>query len=141
MKTEAEIDALVGARPGEDLRVCDSWRSLNLGSLGFIADHSEPVYARQPGTVSVESAPSELEIREVTSRTDLEEFEVASVEGFESPRSGDPLQSHAEASLGNDKMRYYIGSVGGRVVSVSIGCVSDGVVGTATELGKITVVP
>ena len=66
---------------------------------------------------------------EVTSRADLEEFERASAEGFESPTAGEPLQWHAEASLGHANMRYHIGRVGGRAVSVSIGCVSDGVIG------------
>lgn len=128
-ETEAEIDELVRARPADDLRVCDSWRTLNLEPLGFATDDSEPVYARPPGTASVPSDPLELEIREVTNRDDLEEFELASVEGFESPTDGTPLRWHAEASLGHANMRYYIGSVGGHTASVSMGCVSDGVVG------------
>ena len=127
--SESEIDGLVRARPGDDLRVCDSWQSLDLGALGFVVENPNPVYARPPGTTSEVSTPSELWIREVANRDDLEEFELASIEGFESPRGGKPLRWHSEASLGNADMRYYIGSVGGRAVSVSIGCVSDGVIG------------
>ena len=128
-ETEAEIDGLVRAMPRDDLRVCDSWRSLNLGTLGFLVENPNPVYGRAPSAARAAPIPSELKISEVVSRNDLEEFDRASVEGFESPRSGESLQWHAEASLGHANMRYYIGSVGGRAVSVSIGCVSGGVIG------------
>ena len=125
----AEIDGLVRARPHDDLRVCDFWRSLDLGALGFVAENPNPVYARAPSAVRAAPMPSELEISEVAASADLEEFERASVEAFESPTGGEPLQWHAETSLGHANMRYYIGRVGSRAVCVSIGCVSDGVIG------------
>lgn len=116
-------------RPDDDLTMCDFGQSLELGALGFVVDKTEPVYARAPSAAPAAQVPSELEVSEVVNRADLEEFERASGEGFESPTAGEPLQWHAEASLGHPDMRYYIGRVGGRAVSVSIGCVSDGIIG------------
>jgi hypothetical protein len=59
----------------------------------------------------------------------LEEFEEASFEGFEHVGVYNPGCWHAPASLDDPYMRYFIGRVQGRAVSVSIGVISDGVVG------------
>lgn len=124
----AVVERLVELRPNGKLSVMDSWMDLDLTHLGFELDGHSPFYVRPPGPLPATAIPSELEIAQVSSPADLQDFELASFQGFEASGAHTIGRWHHEASLGDPNMRYFSGRVGGKTVSVSIGCVSDGVV-------------
>ena len=129
-----EIEQLVAAREQDQLEVMDWWRALDLTCLGFeliwnTGVEPAPYLVRQPGERPPDAAPPELEVSQVRTPETLEEFEEATFEGFESAGAYKPGCWHAPASLDDPDMRYFIGRVNGKAVSVSIGVISDGVVG------------
>ena len=125
----AEIEELVALRRGQDFALCDSWMDLELRYLGFEPQQPEPWYVRPPGPRPAVTMPEELELSQVTGPVELAEFERASVEGFGGSAAPRPHEWHSPASLGHPNMPYFAGRIDGRIVSVSIACVSDGVVG------------
>lgn len=132
--TMREIEQLVATREKDQLAVQDWWRVLDLTSLGFelvwnTGIEPAPVFMRRPGKHPPDAVPSELEVVRVRTREVLEEFEEASFEGFDGVGMHTPGTLHAPASLDDPDMRYFIGRVDGVAVSVSIGVVSDGVLG------------
>ena len=129
-----EIEQLVVAHEQDQVEVIDWWRVLNLTSLGFelpgnTGIEPAPYLLRPPGVQPSVAIPPELEIERVRTPETLEEFEEASFEGFELVGVYNPGCWHAPASLDDPDMRYFTGRVQGRAVSVSIGVISDGVVG------------
>ncbi|MFQ5933205.1 MAG: GNAT family N-acetyltransferase [Dehalococcoidia bacterium] len=127
----AEIEELVAARRSDDFTLVDSWMELDLVDLGFELGDAEPWYVRSPEPPATGSSPSEPEIEQVADAAGLKGFEKASLEGFETtrPRELGTFGIHAVASLKDPRLRYFTGRVAGRVVSVSMSYVSDGVVG------------
>ena len=129
-----EIEQLVAAREQDQLEVTDWWRTLDLTSLGFelvwnTAIEPAPYLVRPPGVHPPVAVPPELEIARVRTPETLAEFESASFEGFETSGPHTPGRFHAPASLDDPDMRYFVGRVQGQAMSVSIGVVSEGVVG------------
>ena len=129
-----EIEQLVAARGQDQLEVKDWWRTLDLTSLGFelawnTGVEPAPYLVRPPGAHPPVAVPPELEVARVRTPETLAEFEAASFEGFEGVGAHAPVCWHAPPSLDDPDMRYFIGRVQGQAVSVSIGVISDGVVG------------
>ena len=129
-----EIEQLVAVREHDELEVIDWWRALDLTSLGFefkwnTGIEPAPYLMLPPGLHTPVAIPPELEVERVRTPETLEEFEEASFEGYEGVGVYKPRCWHAPASLDDPDMRYFIGRVGGQAVSVSIGVISDGVVG------------
>ena len=124
----AVVERLVELRPNDKLSVMDSWMDLDLTHLGFELDGHSPLYVRPPGPLPATDIPPELEMTDVSSPAALQDFELASFQAFEASGAHTIGRWHHEASLGDPDMRYFSGRVGGKTVSVSIGCVSDGVV-------------
>lgn len=129
-----EIEQLVAAREHNQLEVIDWWRALDLTSLGFefkwnTGIEPAPYLVLPPSLHTPVAIPPELEVEQVRTPETLEEFEEASFDGFEQVEAYKPGCWHAPASLDDPDMRYFIGRVGGQAVSVSIGVISDGVVG------------
>lgn len=128
------VERLVELRPNDKFSVVDWWMDLDFTRLGLELDRHSLWYVRPPGPLPAPAIPPELEIAGVLPPADLQDFEFASFGA-----SGTLLTGgwHHEASLGDPNMRYLSGRVDGRTVSVSIGCVRDGVAevyGVATLL-------
>lgn len=125
----AEIQRLVSARHDGDFTLRDCWMALDLTDRGFEPEASEPWYSRQTSPPPTRYTPPELRIDRVTEADGLEAFEDAAIEAFEMTTSTRSRPWHAAASLDHPQGRYLAGTVDGRIVSVSIAYVSDGVVG------------
>ncbi len=126
----SEIEHLVAARKKANFVLCDSFGELDLTGLGFKLFGTETFYFRPALPDQRVAISPELKIEEIRTPGELAAFERATYEGFEYdgdiPETG---EWHAAASLGKPNMRYFAGRVEGRMVSVSIAVVSDGVVG------------
>jgi hypothetical protein len=113
------------------LSVCDSWSTLDLRSHEFTVDEESEWMARAPSTLG-RIGPRALSIEKVDDEEALAEFEQASIDGFESPGLHDLGRGglHAPRILDDENMHVYVGRVeGGRVVSVAMAYVSQGLVG------------
>jgi hypothetical protein len=122
---EAPEEALARV-PGS---VCDAWQTLDLTPHGFRPWRTEPWFYRASGPLS-DTPPPELELVEVTTGAEVEEFEAVSVRGF----GGEddtiaPGTIHPPTILADDAMKMFVGRVDGRPVAAAMGYRLDDVVG------------
>jgi hypothetical protein len=125
----SEIEALTKTRKPDGLIIADCWMNLDLSRLGFEAVDVEPWYISPPIPLP-HTTPADLRIEQVSTLSGLREFEAASLKGFGVPDSAisTPFQVHAESSIEDPRLHYFIGRVDGEVASVSMAYVSDGIV-------------
>jgi hypothetical protein len=104
---------------------------MDLRDLGFSVHERGRWFLRPSGPGPEATAPPELSIESVTDAETLREFEVASIEGFESPglHRIRPLGLHAPAILDDPRMRVFVGRVDGRAVAAAMAYVGDSIVG------------
>jgi GNAT superfamily N-acetyltransferase len=125
-----EVAQLRSQRAGGSFSVCDSWDELDLGGLGFTPFQAGRWLVRAPAPARREPPP-ELSVEQVRADSELETFERASIDGFESPalhRLG-RFGVHPPAALADERMNLFAGRVSDRVVSVSMAYRSNDVVG------------
>ncbi len=130
----SEVEQFVSMRGNDRIAIMDWWKELDLRPLGFdymwnTDTEPAPYLYRAPGDLPPLGTPPELEIVRVTDPAALEQFEEASFVGYEHQGEFRPGRWHHRASLDDAGTIYFSGIVDGRVVSTSIGVISDGVVG------------
>ena len=110
--------------------ICDAWQALDLAPHGFRVRRTEPWFYRSPGALPDASPPPELEVVAVSTPEEVQEFEAASVRGFESEGASIAAGTyHPPAVLEDDAMYMFIGRLEGRAVAVATGYRTDAVVG------------
>lgn len=130
--TAVTLDA--GATPddlaGQPGTVCDSWSAIDLEPHGYAATAREPWFVRPPGPV-VHAAPQELEIVQVQTAVEVEEFERTSVRGFsdDDEAAVDPGSIHPAAILADSGMTMLTGRVDGHPVAAAMSYRLDEVIG------------
>jgi hypothetical protein len=112
------------------LSMCDSWADIDMSSHGFVPDEDGEWFVRPAGHIG-RVGPRELSIEKVTDEGVLAEFEKVSIDGFESPGLHELGRGglHAPGILDDEAMHVLIGRFEGKVVTVAMAYVSDGVVG------------
>src|SRR5947208_15534782 len=109
LRSDTPVEAVVDA-PGS---ICDSWQTLDLAPHGYNVWRKEPWYFRAAGPVSREM-PAELELVRVTTESEVEEFELASVRGFDNENAMiEPATIHPPTVLSDERMAMWIGRVAG----------------------------
>jgi hypothetical protein len=110
--------------------LCDSWSLLDLEPLGFRARLCEPWFVRPAGELRADDPPPELEIVQVATPEEVEEFELVSTRGF----GGEQLEPdrgwiHPPSILADERMTMVTGRVAGRAVAASMGYRTDSAMG------------
>jgi hypothetical protein len=119
--------AAVGDVPGT---VCDSWSCLDLAPFGFREAGSEAWFHREPGPLPAEGMPPELELVQVSTPAEVEEFEAVSVRGFENEDATvSPGSVHPATILRDPRMVMWLGRVDGKAVAAAMSYRTDGAVG------------
>jgi Acetyltransferase (GNAT) family len=109
--------------------VGDVWQSLDLTPYGFHVWRTEPWFYRLPGALP-DARESDLELVQVSTPEEVEEFEAVSVRGFGSEDDVvEPGTIHPPSVLADDAMHMFIGRVDGRAVAAAMGYRLDDVVG------------
>jgi hypothetical protein len=109
--------------------VGDVWQSLDLTPYGFHVWRTEPWFYRLPGALP-DARESDLELVQVSTPEEVEEFEAVSVRGFGSEDDFvEPGTIHPPSVLADDAMHMFIGRVDGRAVAAAMGYRLDDVVG------------
>jgi GNAT superfamily N-acetyltransferase len=119
-----------GAQPGGgEYLVNDPWATLDLEPYGFSRWRTLPFMVRPPGGTA--GRRPDVEIREVRSKSDVELFVRALVEGFAIPVITDLPASAVmdERILVDGAMRCWVAFADGRPVGTSVAYLSDGIVG------------
>lgn len=116
--------------------MCDSFSALDLGGMGLVPEPGRWL-VRQPGPTRRVEAPAGLTIEEVVEAKGMRDFEIASIDGFESPGLHElgPLGLHAAPVLADERMNVFVGRVNGQLAGAAMAYVSDrlvGVYGVAT---------
>jgi ribosomal protein S18 acetylase RimI-like enzyme len=114
----------LAAVPVDRPPVCDSFAELELEGL---VPHDEQWLVRPAVPVAVEPPP-ELELERVTTAAGMEEFERASLRGFE-VGPVEPGSIHPAAALAEPRLAVWLGRVDGEAVSSATSFVDDGAVG------------
>lgn len=126
----ARINEFYGVNlDGGEYLVNDPWATLRLEPHGFERWWSLPFMVRPPGRPP--RYPSDLEIRKVRSKGDLEVFVHTLVEGFGVAELENLPASRImnERVVADGAMRCWVGIAEGRAIGTSVAYVSDGVVG------------
>jgi hypothetical protein len=109
--------------------VGDVWQSLDLTPYGFRVWRTEPWFYRAPGVLP-DAGQSDLELVQVSTPQEVEEFEAVSVRGFGSEDDVvEPGTIHPPSVLADDAMHMFTGRVEGRAVAAAMGYRLDDVVG------------
>jgi Acetyltransferase (GNAT) family len=109
--------------------VGDVWQSLDLKPYGFRIWRTEPWFYRAPGVLP-DARESDLELVQVSTPEEVEEFEAVSVRGFGSEDDVvEPGTIHPPSVLTDDAMHMFTGRVDGRAVAAAMGYRLDDVVG------------
>jgi ribosomal protein S18 acetylase RimI-like enzyme len=109
--------------------VGDVWQSLDLTPYGFHVWRTEPWFYRLPGALP-DVRESDLELVQVSTPEEVEEFEAVSVRGFGSEDDVvEPGTIHPPSVLADDAMHMFTGRVDGRAVAAAMGYRLDDVVG------------
>jgi ribosomal protein S18 acetylase RimI-like enzyme len=109
--------------------VGDVWQSLDLTPYGFHVWRTEPWFYRLPGALP-DVRESDLELVQVSTPEEVEEFEAVSVRGFGGEDDVvEPGTIHPPSVLSDDAMQMFIGRVDGRGVAAAMGYRLDDVVG------------
>lgn len=128
-----DIERLVERDPDATISVRDSFNELDLTGLGFRRPTwIGELWIKDAATNPAGREVTDLEIELVEDEATLREFGFATYEGFESSdavREAGPLGMHHPSTLKNPRIRYFVGRVGGRVVTSSIAYVGDDLVG------------
>ena len=124
------VSRFYAARPdGGEYLVNDPWATLDLAPYGFTRWWTLPHMVRSPAPGPERNL--DLEINEVHSTGDFEDFVTTLVAGFRVPELGGTPATRLldERVLADGAMRCWVGFVSGRPVGTSVAYVSDGVVG------------
>jgi hypothetical protein len=109
--------------------VCDNWQALSLETEGFRVWRTEPWFLREPGDLSP-APPTDLELVQVRTEREVEEFEAVSVRGFEDEGATiTPGAIHPPAILADQRMAMFLGCVAGRAVGGAMAYRTDEAVG------------
>jgi Acetyltransferase (GNAT) family len=109
--------------------VGDVWQSLDLTPYGFRVWRTEPWFYRAAGPPR-DAPKSDLELVDVSTSEEVEEFEAVSVRGFGSEDNVvEPGTIHPPSVLADDAMHMFTGRVDGRAVAAAMGYRLDDVVG------------
>jgi hypothetical protein len=109
--------------------VCDSWQTIDLGQSGFRDWRREPWFLCA-GPPAVAETPVELEIVQVATAEEVEEFEAVSVRGFENETATiDPGGIHPPAILDEPRMVLWLARVEGKPVGAAMSYRTDEAVG------------
>ena len=110
--------------------VCDSWSHLDLEPHGFRRLDSEPWFSRPAGPAPAEDDPPELEIVQVRSPAEIEEFELVSIRGFQDEAATiEPGSIHPPSIVADRRMTMWLGRVDGRAVGAAMSYRTDRAVG------------
>lgn len=103
------------AAKGDDVStaVVDSFSRLELGALGMEVLFRDPWLARKPVPVG-EDHPHGLEVSQVETAAELDEFDAGAARGFEAPSSE---RAYLDALLEDASHRFPLGKFEGRTVS------------------------
>ena len=107
------------------------WHDSSLRALGVDTLRTDALWSRKATRPPKPNVP-ELDIKLVEDVAALEEFGIATWEGFETEevnREAGPLGMHHPSTLNDPRMRYFVVSVAGRVVTSAIAYVGDDIVG------------
>jgi GNAT superfamily N-acetyltransferase len=122
--------ATAGDLAGSPGTVCDSWSAIDLEPYGYAATERDPWFVRRPGPLAQQSPP-ELEVVEVETPAEVEEFERTSLRGFadDDERPVEAGSIHPPPILADGRMTMLMGRVDGRAVSAAMSYRVDGMVG------------
>jgi ribosomal protein S18 acetylase RimI-like enzyme len=125
LRAETRERSVLGA-PGS---ICDNWQALSLGEHGFRVWRTEPWFLRPAGEPPADP-PTDLELVQVTTEREVEEFEAVSVRGFQDEDATiDAGTIHPPAILADERMVMFLGRSGGRAVGAAMGYRTDDAVG------------
>jgi hypothetical protein len=125
----ALLDAFFGEGEGAGWILWSAWPTPDLAPLGYTAIGEPPFMVRPPGQEPI-PVPGELRIEEATDDEALAAFERAFVEGYPLPalQPDGAGRLYRKGSLGGP-LRFWLGYLDRRAVTVAASCESDGVVG------------
>jgi GNAT superfamily N-acetyltransferase len=127
--TERIIRFFGAQQGGGEYLVNDPWATLDLEPYGFSRWWTLPFMVREPGDTA--RGRSDVEIREVRSKSEFVVFVHALVEGFAIPVLSDVPTSRVmdERVLAGGAMRCWVAFADGQPVGTSVAYLSDGIVG------------
>lgn len=109
--------------------VCDTWRTLDLRSLGLECRATGHWYHRPASQWQQPSVPRGIEVQRVTTSAMLEALEQAAAVGFAAPVTPDPGSIHPPELLHDSDAVLVVALSHGNVVGTALGHVAAGVLG------------
>lgn len=113
--------------------VYDAWNLYKSQAFRGEVLFASPWYLRMPAPFTAPKPPDGLTIKRVTTGSELEAFERASIQGFadadEPPDDYQPFTQHAVATLDDRNMVYLNAYMDGQVVAGVIAHITDGMLG------------